>query len=61
MSNKNIRESAKEKRVYLWQIANAMGISEPTMTRRMRSELSEQEQANIMSIIQKLSEQKETA
>lgn len=61
MSNKNIREYAKEKGVYLWQIANAMGISEPTMTRRMRSELSEQEQANIMSIIQKLSEQKETA
>lgn len=58
MSNKNIREYAKEKGVYLWQIANAMGISEPTMTRRMRSELSEQEQANIMSIIQKLSAQK---
>ena len=61
MTNKSIREYAKKKGVYLWQIAKEMGISEPTMTRRMRSELSEQEQENIMSIIKKLSEQEKTA
>jgi hypothetical protein len=61
MSNKGIRKFAKEKGVFLWEIARALGISEPTMTRRLRSELSEKEQTEMKSIIEKLSENKKTA
>ncbi len=55
MFNKDIRAYAKENNVFLWQIAKAIGISEPTMTRRLRSELSEQEKQEIFCIINELS------
>ena len=55
MFNKDIRAYAKENSVFLWQVAKAMGISEPTMTRRLRSELPEQEKQKYFCIIDELS------
>ena len=57
MFNKDIRAYAKEKRIFLWQVAKSMGISEPTMTRRLRSELPEQEKQQFIRIIDELSVQ----
>lgn len=54
-SNK-IKAFAKEKGVYLWQIAAAMGISEPTMTRKFRTCFTEEEAQSIFDIILKLAE-----
>lgn len=59
MCNMDLREKAKEKGVFFWQIAAELGISEPTMTRRMRFELPEQEKQKYLSIIDKLSAEKE--
>ena len=39
MVNQDVREFAKEHGVKLWEIADYMQISEPTMTRLMRREL----------------------
>lgn len=61
MFNKDLRRYAKEKGVSFWQIAKAMGISEPTMTRRLRNELPEQDKQTFRRIINELSEQNETA
>lgn len=60
MNNMDLRQKAKEKGVFFWQIAAEMGISEPTMTRRLRFELSEQEKQKYLSIIDNLSTEKET-
>ena len=58
MCNMDLRQKAKEKGVFFWQIAKVMGVSEPTMTRRLRSELLEQEKQKYLSIIDKLSAEK---
>ena len=59
MFNKDLRAYAKEKGVKLWQIAKAMGISEPTMTRKLRSELPETDKQTFRRIIDELSAQSE--
>lgn len=57
MFNQDLRAYAKEKGVKLWQVAKAMGISEPTMTRKLRSELPEQDKQTFRRIINELSAQ----
>ena len=59
MGNLDIRQIAKERKVCLWQIAERLGISEPTMTRRLRCELPEAEKEKIFAIIEKVAEEKE--
>ena len=59
MANTDIRQYAKEHGVKLWQCAAAMGISEPTMTRRLRTELSRAEKNNMFKLIERLHEQNE--
>ena len=56
MSNNLVRRAAKDAGVPLWRIAKEIGVSEPTMTRRLREELPAAEQAKILEIIAKLSE-----
>lgn len=57
MFNQVIREAAKKNGVRLWQIADTLGISEPTMTRKMRHELNEEETERILSIITELAKE----
>ena len=59
MFNTDLRAYAKAKGVRFWQIAKAMGISEPTMTRRLRTELPEQDKQTFRRIISELSAQNE--
>ncbi len=54
MNNSDVRTAAKNAGVFLYQIAAAIGISEPTMTRKMRFELSEQEKQPIFDAIEKI-------
>lgn len=58
MCNMDLRQKAKEKNVFFWQIARELGVSEPTMTRRLRFELPEQEKRKYLTIIDKLSAEK---
>ena len=55
MANKEIREKAKTSGVRLWQIAEKLGISEPTMTRKLRHELPEADKQIILALIDELS------
>lgn len=57
MYNKDIRSYAKEHGVFLWQVARVMGISDLTMTRRLRTPLTEQDRAEFIRIIDELSAQ----
>lgn len=54
MANKNIRLAARGAGVPLWRIAQELGISEPTITRKLRRELPEEEQQRILAIIERI-------
>ena len=54
MANMKIRLAARGAGVPLWRIAKEMGISEPTITRMLRNELSETDQARVLAVIERL-------
>lgn len=58
MCNTEIRETAKQSGVFLYAVADKLGISEPTMTRLLRHELPDEKKKEIKSIIAELAEQK---
>ena len=51
LANADIREAAKEAGVSLWELADEMNVSEPTLTRMLRHELSDYMKADLMSAI----------
>ena len=53
-ANQEIRDYAVKNSVYLWEIALALGVSEPTMTRKLRTELPDRDREEIMRIINDL-------
>lgn len=61
MSNQDLRATAKSKNVRLWEIAEKLNISEPTMTRKLRRELPPEEKAQIFAIIDEISAEKKNA
>ena len=54
LKNQHIRREARANNVPLWKIAKRLGISEPTMTRRLREELPEEEQQKLLTVIRTL-------
>jgi DNA-binding Lrp family transcriptional regulator len=54
MANMDIRLKAKGSGVPLWKLAESMGISEPTLTRRLRVELLEDEKNKLAKLIEEL-------
>ncbi len=57
MANKDIRIEAKENGVQLWKIAQKLGISESSLTRKFRNELPAEEKNKIREIISALKEE----
>lgn len=55
MANKLIREICKERKVRMWELADALQIHENTLSRKLRKELPAEEKARIMSIILQIS------
>ena len=55
MTNKKIREVAKENGVKMWQIADKLGVCDSQFSRKMRYELGESEKASIFKIIVEIS------
>lgn len=54
--NGDIRQAAQSAGVRLWQIAEKLGLSDGNFSRRLRRELSGEEKARIMGIIEQLRE-----
>ena len=54
IKNRKIRLMAKGNGVALWEIARELGISEPTLTRRLRYQLSKEREEELIAVIQKL-------
>lgn len=59
LNNSDLRKSAKENGVALWEIADRLNISEPTMTRKLRRELPAEEKQRIISLIDEIAAEKE--
>lgn len=61
MVNTEIRIKLAAKGVKQYQVAECIGIADTSFSRKLRKELSEEEKLRILSIIDKLSNTKETA
>lgn len=57
MANETIRKKARSHKITLWRIAQELGISEATMTRRLRVELPATECTIICEIIDRLAQE----
>lgn len=57
MYNQDIRQTATESNVKLWRIADALGITDSSFSRKLRKELSQEEKEKIFSIIEKLAQE----
>lgn len=58
MYNLDIRKEAKENGVFLYDIAERLGVCEMTVTRLLRRELSDTKKAHIREIITDLAAEK---
>lgn len=61
LANTDIRIAAKNKGVRLWEVAETLKISEPTMTRKLRRELPQDEKRRIFEIIDEIAAEKKNA
>lgn len=57
--NLTIRDEASRSGVRLWQVAERMGLTEFTLSRKLRHELSDEDQARVLEIIRDLAKEKE--
>lgn len=54
LANKEVRAAAKATGVRFWQICKVLCISEATLTRLLREELSEDEKLELLTIIEQI-------
>ena len=59
MANQKVKDAAKAADVRLWEVAEAIGISDGAFSRKLRRELPEAEQRKILSIVADLARRKE--
>lgn len=60
-ANNDVRTAAKNAGIALWMLAAYIGVSEPTITRWMRFELSDEVKKKMFMAIRHISEKKEVA
>ena len=51
MTNQITRDEFREQKVYQWELAKVLGISESTMVRKMRIEMSDEEIRELLALI----------
>lgn len=57
MANENVKIFAKEKKVYLWRVAEHMGIQDSALSRKLRKELPPEEKERILAAIDRLAKE----
>lgn len=55
MFNQDVRRMAAGNGVRLWQIAEALGMADCSLSRKLRKELPAEEKARIFAVIEQLS------
>ena len=61
MNNVEIRISAKERGVKMWEVAEALHIHDSAFSRKLRKELPQEEKGKILEIIDRLAQEKQEA
>lgn len=61
MENLDIRLAAAGHGIKLWQIADSLGISDCTFSRKLRKKIAESEKQEIFAIIERLTRRDENA
>ena len=59
-ANKIVRDELKEREVCHWELAHELGVSEQTLVRWLRFELSEDKQLDMLERIEEIAKRKET-
>lgn len=54
MSNSQIKDALKKHRIYLWEIANRLNVSEMTICRWLRQDLPEEKAKLILNAINEI-------
>ena len=57
-ANSDIRRMVKENGFLLWQLADALGIYDGNLSRKLRKELTTEQKAQIISAIEQMSLQR---
>lgn len=60
-ANEDIRVHARNRCVYLWEVADKLGMIDTSFSRKLRHELSANEKNRILKIIDEISECKAAA
>ena len=58
-ANTEIREKAKQADVCLWEVAAEYGMNDGNFSRKLRSELPQEEKNRILKIIDRLAQEKQ--
>lgn len=58
MNNKEIRKAMSDKRIFSYEVAAALGISENTMCRKLRNELPAEDKRRVLDVINRLAREK---
>lgn len=58
MRNAEIKNKLKESKIFQWQVASKLGMSEMTLVRKLRYELSEADKQRIFKAIDELAIEK---
>lgn len=61
MCNQEIKNAAKSAGVRLWQVAAVYGVNDGNFSRKLRQELPQKEKDKILSIIDRLAQEKREA
>ena len=52
--NVDVRKAAKDSGVFLWEIADKLGVSEPTLNRWLRKEMPDSQKAKFFAAIEQV-------
>ena len=59
MYNKDIRDAARIAGVYLWQVAEAYGVTDGSFSRKLRKELPAAEKEKILGMIERIARERQ--
>ncbi len=58
MANEVIKARARQRGVFLWEIAEAIGIADSNLSRKLRRELPPQQQNDLLTVVESIAEKK---
>ena len=58
MANQTVRDAAREHAVFLWQVADRLGIHDSQLSRMLRRELPDEECKRLLTIIDEIANER---